>query len=165
MIEEKYSKTLRNIIEFMWKNYEISITISNEIGNNINILGRYSSAHIESRKILKNINVDLTNIKLAVSKDNIEQGKLFVMLHEVGHFFLDKSGYIQKEEYADLLACLLAKKILDENEFKKFLKSNWSQLIPDQIFKIEDEYKNELIEISNLFLYKYTKYLKSKGEL
>lgn len=164
-MEENYSKILKNIIEFMWKNYGISIIISSEIESNKNILGRFVSVHVESRIKFKSINIDLNNIKSITLEKNMESGKLFVVLHEVGHFILDKSRYIQKEEYADMLACLLAKKILKKDEFLNFFKSHWNQLILHQTLEIDVACKRELIEISELFFYKYTKYLKSRGEL
>lgn len=165
MINENFTKILKSIIEFMWKDYGISIVISDDIENNKNILGTFTTIPIESRTKLKNINVDLKNLRSIVSEKNLESAKLFVVLHEVGHFLLDKSRYIQKEEYADLLACLIAKKILTKYEFLSFFKISRDNLFLCQIFQIEDEYKSELIEISDLFYYKYQKHLKLRGEL
>lgn len=164
-MEENYSKEIKNIIEFMWKNYEITIIMGNKIENNKNILGTFTNFPIKSRVKLKIINIDLAHIKLFISEKNIESGKFFVLLHEIGHFLLDKSRYIQKEEYADFLACLLAKKILTKNEFLSFFKKHSTNLISSQIFQIESDFKRELIEMAELFFYNYIKFLKSKGEL
>lgn len=160
-----YSKEGKNIIEFMWKSYGISILISIELENDKNILGKFVNAPIEGRTKFRSINIALNNIKSVVSEEDVESAKLFVVLHEVGHFLLDKSGYIQKEEYADFLACLLAKKLLSKHEFLNFIKSHGDHLIPHQIMQIENTIRDELFEISELFFYKYKKYIKLRGEL
>lgn len=164
-MEANYSKILKNIIEFMWKSYGVSIIMSTGIEIDKNILGKFVKIPVESRIDFKSINIDLNNIELTIPKKDIESGKFFVVLHEIAHFLLDKSGYIQKEDYADMLACLLAKKLLNKKEFLSFFKSHLNKLISCQILEIGDKPKKELIEINELFFYKYTKYLKLRGEL
>lgn len=142
---------LKNFIEFMWKKYNTSICFFSEEITEKNILGQYMSYFKEKREKRKMIFINLKNI------DN-EETKIFVLFHEIGHFLLEKSSFIQKEEYADFLGYYFLKKFyIGENNIfsSKFIE----KLNLKSIFLIEKDIKKELINIGKLFCYSYFKFL------
>lgn len=148
---------LKEFIEFMWKKYNTSICFLVEEINNKNILGEYISYAEEKRERKKIIFVNLKNIDDEVTKT-------FVLFHEVGHFILEKSNFVQKEEYADFLGYYFLKKFyIEKTEIlnSKFIKK--MNLI--SIFLLEKNIKKELINIGKLFCYSYKKYLKGEEYL
>ena len=145
---------LKEFIEFMWKKYNTSICFLSEEINDKNILGEYISYAKERREKRKTILVNLENI----SNENI---KLFVLFHEIGHFLLEKSNFIQKEEYADFLGYYILKELCVEKKGilnSKFIK----EMNLFSIFLLEKSAKKELINIGKLFCYSYKKYLKGE---
>lgn len=148
--------SIKSLTEFMWKKYNTSICFISEEINDKNILGQYQSYGKEKREKKKKIFINLSNI-------NDETVKKFVLLHEIGHFLLEKANFIQKEEYADFLGYYLMKKfILEKNKIitSSFIKE--LNLMP--IFFIEEDIKKELTNIGELFCYSYFKYLRGEKE-
>ena len=115
---ENNSFVLKKFIEFMWKKYNVSICFISENLNEKNVLGKYLSYSKEIREKEKIIFINLKNIDDSTTK-------IFVLLHEVGHFILEKSKFIQKEEYADFLGYYLIKEFnIEKNNIlkSKFIK-------------------------------------------
>lgn len=151
MIENK-SFILKDFIEFMWKKYNVSICFISESVDEKNILGEYLSYNKEKREKEKIIFINIKNIDDHVTK-------IFVLLHEVGHFLLEKSKFIQKEEYADFLGYYLMKKFNIEKT--SILNSKFiEKLNLISTFLLEENVKKELIDIGKLFCYSYFKFLK-----
>lgn len=149
---ENNSFILKKFIEFMWKKYNVSICFVSENLNKKNVLGKYLSYNKEIREKEKIIFINLKNIDDSTTK-------IFVLLHEVGHFLLEKSKFIQKEEYADFLGYYLMKKFnIEKNSILKseFIKK--LNLVP--IFLLDENIKKELKNIGKLFCYSYFKFLK-----
>lgn len=147
---------LKNFIEFMWKKYNTSVCFVSEKTNEKNILGEYLRYDKEKREKKKIIFINLENISDEVSK-------IFVLFHEVGHFLLEKSNFIQKEEYADFLGYYLMKKIYLDKDIllsSEFIKK--MNLVP--MLLLEKNIKNDLTDIGKLFCYSYIKFLKNEGE-
>ena len=143
---------LKDFIEFMWKKYNVSICFISENMGDKNILGKYLSYDKEKREKEKVIFINIENID-----DNTT--KIFVLLHEVGHFLLEKSKFIQKEEYANFLGYYLMRKFNIEKENisnSKFIK----KLNLVLIFLLEENIRRELLDIGKLFCYSYFKFLK-----
>ena len=139
---------LKKFIEFMWKKYNTSICFISEEVNNKNILGEYISYNKEKREKNKIIFVNLKNI-------DDEMIKIFVLFHEVGHFLLDKSSFIQKEEYADFLGYYLLKEFYSR-EKNNILSSKFvDKMNLTSIFLIEKNVKKDLIIIGKLFYHSY----------
>lgn len=138
----------------MWKKYNTPICFLSEEINDKKILGEYISYIKEKREKRKIIFINLKN-----TKDEIT--KMFVLFHEIGHFLLEKSNFIQKEEYADFLGYYILKEFhVEENDLlsSKFIKE--MNLI--SIFLLEKNVKKELINIGKLFCYSYKKYLEGE---
>lgn len=145
------SFVLKKFIEFMWKKYNTSICFFSKEISDKNILGEYISYSEEKRKV---VFINLENIDDEITK-------LFVLFHEIGHFLLEKSNFIQKEEYADFLGYYILKEFHVEKDnisSSKFIKK--MNLI--SIFLLEKDIKKELINIGKLFCYSYKKYLKGE---
>lgn len=145
---------LKEFIEFMWKKYDISICFLSEKIDNEEILGEYISYAKKERERKKIIFVNLENIDDEITK-------IFVLFHEVGHFLLEKSNFLQKEEYANFLGYYILKEFHIEKYdilSSKFIKK--MNLI--SIFSLDKSTKKELINIGKLFCYSYKKYLNRK---
>lgn len=145
---------LKEFIEFMWKKYNTSICFFSEEIDDKDTLGEYISYPEKKREKRKVIFINLENI-------SDETTKLFVLFHEIGHFLLEKSNFIQKEEYADFLGYYILKEFhvkKDNILSSKFIRE--MNLI--SIFLLEKEIKKELINIGKLFCYSYKKYLKGE---
>lgn len=143
---------LKDFIEFMWRKYNVSICFVSENMDEKNILGKYLSYNKEKREKEKTIFINIRNIDDDVTK-------IFVLLHEVGHFLLEKSRFIQKEEYADFLGYYLMKKFnIEKNSIlnSKFIE----KLNLTLMFLLDENIKKELLDIGNLFCYSYFKFLK-----
>lgn len=149
---ENNSFVLKKFIEFMWKKYNVSICFVSDNLNEKNVLGKYLSYNKEIREKERIIFINLKNIDDSTTK-------IFVLLHEVGHFLLEKSKFIQKEEYADFLGYYLMKEFnIEKNSIlkSKFIKK--LNLAP--IFLLDENIKKELLDIGKLFCYSYFKFLK-----
>ena len=148
------SFVLKKFIEFMCKKYNTSICFFSKEISDKNILGEYISYSEEKREKRKVVFINLENIDDEITK-------LFVLFHEIGHFLLEKSNFIQKEEYADFLRYYILKEfhvVKDNISSSKFIKK--MNLI--SIFLLEKDIKKELINIGKLFCYSYKKYLKGE---
>ena len=105
--------------------------------------------------------INLDNINYYKKHSGVKETKLFVLLHEIGHFLLVKAKYIQKEIYADLIAYFIMQEFISELDFINVI-SNISELIDFKSFsKIDENIKKDLKDISKLFVYKYKKFLKN----
>lgn len=158
-MEDTYVKNFKRIIEFMWKEHKIPILIDgqNEISH---IYGCFGIEKSKGRERKQAILLNIANINERIKDEkNRNIIKLQVLLHEIGHFLLEKARYAQREEYADFLSLKIASNILEEKDFRAFymiciFKVNWVDIL-----KIESNYKEELQDISTLFCYQYKKYL------
>lgn len=147
----KNSSLFKNLIEFMWIKYSIPIIFSSEENKNKNILGQYRIYLKETTPKNKKIIINLNNI-------NDENLIIFVLLHEIGHFILEKNKITQNENYADFLAYYLLRQLSKKN---LFLSSNLFEnlnLIP--IFFIHSKIKRKLIQLGKIYYYDYLNYLK-----
>ena len=155
------NETIKNIIELVWKEYELIIIFSNENLKEKDELASYGSMKVEKREKLEIIKINLDNINYYKKHSGVKETKLFVLLHEIGHFLLVKAKYIQKEIYADLIAYFIMQEFISELDFINVI-SSISELIDFKSFsKIDENIKKDLKDISKLFVYKYKKFLKN----
>ena len=99
-MKDNINEIIKNIIEFMWKEYGVIIVFSNEKLIEKTQLAFYKSMIIEKREKLDIIKVNLENIHDYKKELGIDETKLFVLLHEISHFLLLKAKYKQQEIYA-----------------------------------------------------------------
>ena len=158
--EDNINEIIKNIIEFMWKEYGVIIVFSNEKLIEKTQLAFYKSMIIEKREKLDIIKVNLENIHDYKKELGIDETKLFVLLHEISHFLLLKAKYKQQEIYADLIAYFIIQELISKENFINII-SNISELIDFKNFsKINESISEDLKDISKLFIYKYKKFLK-----
>ena len=159
-MKDNINEIIKNIIEFMWKEYGVIIVFSNEKLIEKNQLGLYKSIIIEKREKLDIIKVNLNNINSYKKDLGINETKLFVLLHEIAHFLLLKAKYKQQEIYADLIAYFIIQELIFKENFINII-SNILELIDFENFsKIDESISKDLKDISKLFIYKYRKFLK-----
>ena len=146
-MKDNINEIIKNIIEFMWKEYGVIIVFSNE-------------KLIEKREKLDIIKVNLNNINSYKKDLGINETKLFVLLHEISHFLLLKAKYKQQEIYADLIAYFIIQELIFKENFINII-SNILELIDFENFsKIDESISKDLKDISRLFIYKFRKFLK-----
>ena len=159
-MKDNINEIIKNIIEFMWKEYRVIIVFSNEKLIEKTQLAFYKSMIIEKREKLDIIKVNLENIHDYKKELGIDETKLFVLLHEISHFLLLKAKYKQQEIYADLIAYFIIQELIFKENFINII-SNISELIDFKNFsKINESISEDLKDISKLFIYKYKKFLK-----
>ena len=159
-MKDNINEIIKNIIEFMWKEYGVIIVFSNEKLIEKNQLAFYKSIIIKKREKLDIIKVNLNNINSYKKDLGINETKLFVLLHEIAHFLLLKAKYKQQEIYADLIAYFIIQELIFKENFINII-SNILELIDFENFsKIDESISKDLKDISKLFIYKYRKFLK-----
>ena len=159
-MKDNINEIIKNIIEFMWKEYGVIIIFSNEKLIEKTQLAFYKSMIIEKREKLDIIKVNLNNINSYKKDSGINETKLFVLLHEIAHFLLLKAKYKQQEIYADLIAYFIIQELIFKENFINII-SNILELIDFENFsKIDESISKDLKDISRLFIYKFRKFLK-----
>lgn len=159
-MKDNINEIIKNIIEFMWKEYGVIIVFSNEKLIEKSQLAFYKSMIIEKREKLDIIKVNLNNINSYKKDSGINETKLFVLLHEISHFLLLKAKYKQQEIYADLIAYFIIQELIFKENFINII-SNILELIDFENFsKIDESISKDLKDISRLFIYKFRKFLK-----
>ena len=159
-MKDNINEIIKNIIEFMWKEYGVIIVFSNEKLIEKSQLAFYKSMIIEKREKLDIIKVNLNNINSYKKDSGINETKLFVLLHEISHFLLLKAKYKQQEIYADLIAYFIIQELIFKENFINII-SNILELIDFENFsKIDESISKYLKDISRLFIYKFRKFLK-----
>ena len=155
MKERSCEEIIFNITKLLWKKYNIITKINEELPNLI--YGSYITIELESRKKMSYINIDLKKIRLNCCDLEMSEMFLYTLLHETGHFLLEKSKYIQKESYANYAACFLMQALLGKPFFLKILKKLKNHFMLHEVLVLSKESKSELNEICSLFLYIYKK--------
>ena len=159
-MKDNINEIIKNIIEFMWKEYGVIIVFSNEKLIEKTQLAFYKSMIIEKREKLDIIKINLNNINSYKKDSGINETKLFVLLHEISHFLLLKAKYKQQEIYADLIAYFIIQELIFKENFINII-SNILELIDFENFsKIDESISKDLKDISRLFVYKFRKFLK-----
>ena len=159
-MKDNINEIIKNIIEFMWKEYGVIIVFSNEKLIEKSQLAFYKSMIIEKREKLDIIKVNLNNINSYKKDSGSNETKLFVLLHEISHFLLLKAKYKQQEIYADLIAYFIIQELIFKENFINII-SNILELIDFENFsKIDESISKDLKDISRLFIYKFRKFLK-----
>lgn len=159
-MKDNINEIIKNIIEFMWKEYRVIIVFSNEKLIEKSQLAFYKSMIIEKREKLDIIKINLNNINSYKKDSGINETKLFVLLHEISHFLLLKAKYKQQEIYADLIAYFIIQELIFKENFINII-SNILELIDFENFsKIDESISKDLKDISRLFVYKFRKFLK-----
>ena len=130
-MKDNINEIIKNIIEFMWKEYGVIIVFSNEKLIEKTQLAFYKSMIIEKREKLDIIKVNL---------ENIHDYKKELGIDEIAYFIIQE--LISKENFINII-------------------SNISELIDFKNFsKINESISEDLKDISKLFIYKYKKFLK-----
>ena len=132
-MKDNINEIIKNIIEFMWKEYGVIIVFSNEKLIEKSQLAFYKSMIIEKREKLDIIKVNLNNINSYKKDSGINETKLFVLLHEISHFLLLKAKYKQQEIYADLIAYFIIQELIFKENFINII-SNILELIDFENF-------------------------------
>lgn len=120
-------------------------------------LGYYSTIKTKRRDEVESIYINTKKIEKISKLQGIdyEYLLLFVLLHEVGHFLLNKARYCQKESYADYCSLYIMKKIFNYEKSKLKRLINFIEI---DTFIIPNEEREELEDVCNLFVHQYKKF-------
>lgn len=143
------------LTSFMWSNFNVLTNSTNKLP--LKTYGTFMTISIDSRKKVSYINIDMSKVS-HYSTSEREKMFTYILLHEIGHFLLEKSNFIQKEEYANYLAIFLLKNLLDIKINDNFLKNVNKNFNIYGSFFIDEKIKEELSSIGNLFVYKFNKF-------
>lgn len=143
------------LTSFMWSNFNV---LTNSIDKlPLKIYGTFMTIPVDSREKVYYINIDMNKVN-HYPIDERESIFIYILLHEIGHFLLEKSNFIQKEEYADYLALFLLKNLFNikiNNNLFKNMNKNFNIY---KSFFIDQKVKDDLSLIGSLFIYKFNKF-------
>lgn len=143
------------ILNFLKERYKLKVYFANK-KNRIR-LGVYIKYFEEKKFNYELIKIYKKNLIIQAHKINISLKCLnyFILFHEVGHFLIEKSNVIQKEEYADYIALCLMREfgVVSKLELDKI-----NNLLNEMNQKKNNEVILRLEELVTIFIYTYKKF-------
>lgn len=144
------------ILNFLKERYKLKVYFTNKRNKmNLGIYIKYFEKKEFSYELIKLYKKELI---ILASEANISLKCLnyFVLFHEVGHFLIEKSNVVQREEYADYIAIYLMK----EFELVSKLEVDEINSLLNKINQNNNEVVIKLEELATIFIYTYKKFYK-----
>lgn len=148
-------KKLFLILNFLKEKYNLKVYFSNKRKEKkLGVYIKYFEKRDFTHELIKVYKKEL--IKFAYEETtSLKCLNYFVLFHEVGHFLIEKSNIIQKEEYADYIALYLMREfeVISKLEFDKT-----NHLVNEMKQKQNNEVILRLEELATIFVYTYKKF-------